>query len=61
MSTEIMNVWDTMVEYGIATSEEIGLVVALNGCRMDVLNDIIFIRTGYRNLEQYLDEGEDEE
>ena len=61
MSTEIMNVWDTMVEYGIATSEEIGLVVALNGCRMDVLNNIIFVRTGYRNLEQYLNEGEDEE
>lgn len=61
MTTEISNVWDTMVEYGIATSEEIGLVVALNGCRMDVLNDIIFVRTGYRTLEQYLDEGEDEE
>lgn len=61
MSTEINNVWDTMVEYGIATSEEIGLVVALNGCRMDVLNDIIFVRTGYRNIEQFLNEGEDEE
>lgn len=61
MSTEIYNVWDTMVEYGIATSEEIGLVVALNGCRMDVLNDIIFVRTGYRNIEQFLNEGEDEE
>lgn len=61
MSTEINNVWDTMVECGIATNEEIGLVVALNGCRMDVLNDIIFVRTGYRNIEQFLNEGEDEE
>lgn len=61
MSTEIYNVWDTMVDCEIATSEEIGLVVALNGCRMDVLNDIIFVRTGCRNIEQYLNEEEDEE
>lgn len=61
MTTEISNVWDTMVEYGIATNEEIGLVIALNGCRMDVLNDVIFIRTGYRNIDQFLNEGEDED
>ena len=61
MLTERENyLWDTLVEYGIATNEEIGLVVALNGKSTKTLNDILYVRTGCRTLEQFFEEDEDE-
>ena len=61
--------FDLLVEYGIATEEEIKLVITINGYTGETLNDILFARTGYRNweqfaeaeLEEYNDEYEDEE
>lgn len=49
-------IWDTMVELGIATNEELGLAVALCGTTEQTLNRVLFIRTGYRSIEQMLDE-----
>lgn len=57
---EVNEIWETLVEYGIATDEEIGLVVALNGKSVRTLNDILYIRTGCRDLEQFFEEDEDE-
>jgi hypothetical protein len=57
-------IWDTMVDDGIATDEEIGLVTGINGMTEETLNDILYYRTGYRTIEQYLGEeeiGEDED
>ena len=51
-----MEIWDAIVEYGIATEEELELVTAINGYNSDTLNDVIFVRTGYRNIEQLLEE-----
>ena len=51
--------WDMLTELGIATDEEIGLVTALNGRNEKVLNDILYVRTGYRNLEQMFEEDEE--
>lgn len=60
MLTERENyIWDTLVELGIATNEEIGLVVALNGVNENTLNSILYVRAGYRNLEQMFEEDED--
>ena len=52
-------IWDTLTEYGIATSEEIGLVIALMGKSEETLNSILYVRTGYRNLEQMFEEDEE--
>lgn len=53
----ISEMWDTIVEeYGIATWEELELITAINGYNEDALNDVIFVRTGYRNIEQLLEE-----
>lgn len=57
---EVNEIWTILVEYGIATDEEIGLVVALNGKSTRTLNDILYVRTGCRNLEQFFEEDEDE-
>ena len=54
--------YDGMVEYGIATTEEMGLVKAIRGGEwIDVLKDILFVRTGYRTWEQFIDEEYSEE
>ena len=54
-------VWDMIEELGIATREEIGLAVALCGTNEETLNSILFIRTGYRNIEQILEEMEEDD
>ena len=51
-----LELWDAIVECGIATEEEIELVTAINGFNDEALNDIIYVRTGYRNIEQLLEE-----
>lgn len=58
MNTEDMtteNVWDRLVDEDIATDEELGLVTDIMGYRKDVLLDVLFARTGYRNFEQMED------
>ena len=48
--------WDAIVEHGIATEEELELVTAINGYNSDTLNDVIYVRTGYRNIKQLLED-----
>ena len=48
--------FDFLVEYGIATEEEILLVSKLNGYNEKTLNDILYVRTGNRSVEQFLEE-----
>ena len=49
MSFEEM--FDKLIELDIATEEEITLVCCINGYTMDTLNDILYARTGYRDIE----------
>ena len=46
----ISETWDTIVEYGIATEDELSLVTAIDGYNEDTLNNVIYVRTGYRNI-----------
>ena len=45
--------WILITEYGIATDSEIDLVTDINGVSIKTLNDIIYARTGYRDIESY--------
>lgn len=49
-------IWEMLEELGIATREELGLAVALCGISEQTLNSVLFIRTGYRTIEQLLEE-----
>jgi hypothetical protein len=51
---EIDKIHDAFLEYGIATEEEMNLVTAINGTTVEAYYDILFARTGYRSLGQYL-------
>ena len=53
---DISTIWDTIIEYGIATEEELSLVTAIDGYNEDTLNNVIYVRTGCRSIEQLLDE-----
>lgn len=61
MTTDEMILYDQIVDMGIATAEEINLVFNIaGGGWTKVLNDILYVRTGYRSIPQML-EAEDEE
>ncbi len=50
---ELDNYFDFLVDNCIATEEEIKLVTSINGYNETSLNDILYVRTGYRSIEQY--------
>lgn len=57
---ELNKIFEYLEDMEIATGDEIRLVTAINGWNEETANDILYARTGYRNLEQYT-EDEDEE
>lgn len=62
MTQEEMFLYDYMVETEIATAEELNLARNLvSGSWLEVLNSVLFVRTGYRSLEQLQDAEEEEE
>ena len=69
MTTDKCILYDQMVEWGIATANEMNLVRdLLDGSWKDILNKICYARTGYNDLNDFLqseifskDEDEDEE
>lgn len=52
MSRNIEDVWEMLVDMEIATDEELQLVTSINGYNIDTLNDVIYARTGYHDIEQ---------
>lgn len=48
--------FDKIVNYNIATADEISLVCAISGWTIENLNEIIKVRTGYDDIESYLGE-----
>ena len=50
---ELDNYFDFLVDNCIATKEELKLVTSINGYNEATLNDILYVRTGYRSIEQY--------
>lgn len=42
--------WDLLVQSGTATEDELRLVTDINGYIIESLNDVLYARTGYRDL-----------
>jgi len=53
---DLNNTIEKITDYGIATEKEISLITNINGYNKETLNDVIFCRTGYRDIEQYENE-----
>ena len=45
--------FERIINDGIATESEVNLVTDILGYSVETLNQIIYVRTGYRNIEQY--------
>ena len=45
--------YDYLVDYSVATEDEIRLVCSINGSSVDTLNSILYSRVGFRSLEQW--------
>jgi len=52
MESRINEIWDYLLENEIATKDELMLVTNINGFNEGALNDILYSKTGYRNIEQ---------
>lgn len=52
--------WDFLIDANIVSEETLKLITCINGYSEGTLNDVLFAATGYRNVEQYLTE-EDED
>lgn len=53
MDNSLDEYFDLLVNYGIATEDELRLVIDINGYTGKTLNDVLYARTGYRSWEQY--------
>lgn len=51
-NSEFEKLEDLMIELGIATENEITLVLCINGVNLETLEDILYAKTGLRSLEQ---------
>lgn len=58
MKQEVMKVYEELIERGIATESELELITYINGLNIDTLNDVIYVRTGYRTYEQLIEDYE---
>ena len=62
MTTNEMITYDQMIEMEIATADELNLARNLMaGTWTDVLNAVVYIRTGYRTFEQWMEAEMEEE
>ena len=53
MTATIEQYWDKLIEYNLATDEELRLITYINGYSVDTLDDVLYARSGYRDLEQF--------
>lgn len=44
--------FERIINDGIATESEVNLVADIAGYSVEILNQIIYVRTGYRDIEQ---------
>lgn len=51
---DLSKLWDNIISYDIATEQELQLITSINGYNETTLNDVIYVRTGYHTLEQYI-------
>lgn len=56
MDEELQEIWNFIIKKGIATDDELDLVTGIDGLCKEVLEDIIYYRTGYRDYEQIKEE-----
>jgi len=49
---KLQELWGYLIDSGLATDQEIDLVVNINGYNLETLESILYVRSGYRSLDQ---------
>ena len=52
---EVHEYWLYLVKSGIATEAELRLVTYILGYSVETLDKVLFVRTGYRSIEQLIE------
>ena len=52
MVSEVNELWEELIERGIATEEQLQLITNVNGYSIQTLEDVLYCQTGYRTLDQ---------
>ena len=55
MREEFNKLFDVLINHQLATKEEIVLVCCINGHNLESLESILYARTLYRSLAQYME------
>ena len=55
LDAEMNELWDYLTDTMLVTDEEVSLVTSINGTSLDTFESILYVRTGYRSLEQILE------
>ncbi len=58
--TDKNSLWDFLIDHNIATEQELSLVTDINGFSESALEEVLYARTGYRDLAQYVEAELDE-
>ena len=48
--------YDLLLEYEVVSEETLSVVCGINGCNEQAMQDVLFVRTGWRNFEGWLEE-----
>ncbi|MBQ0014752.1 MAG: hypothetical protein KBS82_05470 [Oscillospiraceae bacterium] len=52
----ITEAWDLLVESGTVSNETLEIITSINGYSEDTLNDVLYVTTGYRSFDQWLED-----
>tara|TARA_X000001382_G_scaffold122066_1_gene104758 strand:+ start:130 stop:324 length:195 start_codon:yes stop_codon:yes gene_type:complete len=58
MSKQFNERYDILVEYSVATEDEIRLVCCINGRSEETLEDILYVKAGYRDFNLFIENDE---
>jgi len=56
MSKDTEELYDFLIDNGIVSEETLAVVTSINGTNLDTLESILYVKTGYRSLEQIREE-----
>lgn len=54
MREEFNILYDLFIKYNVATPDEILLVCQINGRTVETLEDILYAKKGYKNMQTYI-------
>jgi len=56
---DVEDLFNQLIDLNLFTAEELELITCINGFTVETLNDCLFARYGYRDINQMLEEWEE--